>query len=117
MPDYYSLRDIDLQALLKELPTDQGAKLLQKLEPILGYWLWTESDASNVLKDALEEREIELDSEQFGELLEEFLNQSFECDATTVRVNERLSDMATDFLENYHSRTPKHQSNEPIQAQ
>jgi hypothetical protein len=99
MPDYYSLRDDDLQELLKELPPDQGAKLMQKLEPVLDYLVWTDSDAALVLKDALEEREIELSPERFGELLEEFLNQSFECDATTQRVNERLAALATDFLD------------------
>lgn len=98
MSDYYSLRDDDLQEILKELPSNLGDKLKQRLESILDYWVWTNSDAVVALNSALEAKGVELNPERFEKLLDLFLQQSFECEYTTCQVNEHLADLARDFL-------------------
>jgi hypothetical protein len=101
MSDYYSLGDGDLQELLKTLPSDQGEKLKERLRPILDYLVWTDLDARMTLESALEYRAVKLSAQQFEALLNLFLGESFECDATTERVNNRLDELARDFLDGY----------------
>jgi hypothetical protein len=105
MSDYYCLGDADLQELLKELPSDQGEKLKQKLLPILDYLVWTDLDARRIIESALDYRDIKLSPQQIEELLTDFLRESFECDATTERVNDHLDELATNFLDGYPELT------------
>jgi hypothetical protein len=98
---YYSLGDEDLQELLQTLPIDQGDKLKERLVPILNYLVWTDLDAKAALESALAFREVKLSAQQLEALLNLFLGESFECDATTERVNNRLDELARDFLDGY----------------
>jgi hypothetical protein len=103
MADYYSLGNEDLQELLKTLPSDQGEKLKERLVPILDYLVWTGLDAKASLEGALAFREVKLSAQQLEELLNLFLGESFECDATTERVNNRLDELARDFLDGFQT--------------
>ncbi len=101
MASFYCLADGDLQELLKELPIDQGIKLKERLSSVLDYLVWTELDAKNALQSVLDRRNTKPSSQEFEELLSQFLCDSFECDATTERVNDYLYELARNFLDGH----------------